>query len=177
MGHLVGDWFYALAERHGGFTTERIDLADIDLPLFDEPNHPRLGKYEGEHTRRWSALVDGADAYVFVTPEYDHFPPASLVNALQYLSREWAYKPAGFVSYGGVSGGTRSAELIKPVVTTLKMMPMVEAVSLPFFAKNIDEASGDFDPGEVQEKAAMDMLDEMVRWAEALQPLRVSSEV
>jgi NADPH-dependent FMN reductase len=70
-----------------------------------------------------SATVDEADAFVFVTPEYNHGPPASLVNALSYLHHEWHYKPVGFVSYGGVSAGTRSVEMTKQIVTTLKMMP------------------------------------------------------
>ena len=64
--------------------------------------------YEHEHTKRWSAIIDDADAFVFVTPEYDYFAPASLVNAIQCLAKEWNYKPAGIVSYGDISGGLRA---------------------------------------------------------------------
>src|ERR1700761_4265801 len=111
-------------------------------PLPHEPRHPRFPQYEHEHTKRWSATVTRADAFVFVTPEYDHGPPASLVNALQYLQKEWAYKPVAFVSYGGVSGGTRAVNGIKVTVVSLKMMPIFEAVSIPFFTAFIDSESG-----------------------------------
>ena len=172
LGHLVGEWFEEIAREHGGFDLELIDLADVALPLFDEPRHPRLAQYEHDHTRAWSRRIDPADAFVFVTPEYDHGAPASLVNALQFLVREWAYKPAGFVSYGGVSAGLRSVQMTKSILTALRVMPIPEAVSIPFFAQHFDEEGGGFDPGEVQEKAAVVMLDELARWAAALQPLR-----
>lgn len=171
-GPLVAEWFLHQARRHDGFRTEAVDLRDVGLPLLDEPKHPRLQQYEHAHTREWSEVVDRADAFVLVTPEYDHSPPASLVNALQFLVKEWAYKPLGFVSYGGVSGGTRSAEITKLIATTLRMMPIPEAVSIPFFSKHIDEEAETFSPGEVQEKASAAMLDELLRWAAALRTLR-----
>lgn len=171
-GPLVADWFLDQARRHKGFRVEPVDLADVDLPLFDEPRHPRLQDYEHAHTREWAEIVGRADAFVVVTPEYDHSPPAALLNAFQFLVREWAYKPLGFVSYGGVSGGTRSAEVSKLVATTLRMMPIPEAVSIPFFSRHIDEEAGDFTPGEVQEKASRVMLDELLRWTQALRVLR-----
>src|SRR5690606_20059283 len=101
----------------GAFAVERVDLKEINLPLLDEPKHPRLGEYEHEHTKRWSATVTRADAFVFVTPEYDFGPPASLINALQYLVKEWAYKPVGLLSYGGVSAGLRSANALRIMCT------------------------------------------------------------
>jgi NAD(P)H-dependent FMN reductase len=172
QGPLVGAWFLECARAHGKFGVELVDLADVDLPLLDEPMHPRLAQYEHEHTRAWSAIVNRADAFVFVTPEYDYGAPASLLNALQYLLKEWAYKPVGFVSYGGVSGGTRSVQMTKQIVTTLKMVPMSEAVAIPFFAQYIDKETGAFDPGEVQVTAATVMLDELLKWTGALRPLR-----
>lgn len=171
-GPVVAAWFLELARRHGKFDVEPIDLREIGLPMFDEPKHPRLRQYEHEHTKRWSAMIERADAYVAVTPEYDFGPPASLINAFQYLLQEWAYKPIGFASYGGVSGGTRSVQMSKQIVTALKMMPMFEAVSIPFFAQHIDKDTGVFSPGKVQEDAAVVMLDELLKWATALRPLR-----
>jgi len=171
-GVLVADWFIGEAEKHGGFEVERIDLAEVNLPLFDEPRHPRLRKYEHEHTKAWSRTVDRADAYVFVTPEYDYGIPAPLANALQYLVHEWAYKPLGFCSYGGVSAGTRGVQMTKQIATTVKLVPMFEAVSIPFFTEKIDAESGLFDPGPEQAKAAVVMLDEMLRWEAALRTLR-----
>ena len=143
----------------------------MNLPLLDEPGHPRLRQYEHEHTREWSARVASADAFVFVTPEYNYGAPAPLVNALDYLSVEWAYKPAGFVSYGGVSGGTRSVQMAKLLMTALKIMPIPEAVTIPFVTQSLDDA-GQFKGGSSFEAAAGTMLDELHRWAGALQVLR-----
>lgn len=172
MGDRVGRWFEGVARKHGAFDIEFIDLADVDLPLLDEPMHPRLRQYRHDHTRAWSATIVRGDAYVFVTPEYNYGAPPALLNALDYLVLEWGYKPAGFVSYGGVSGGTRSVQMAKLVVNGLRMMPMVEGVTIPFFAQHVDKDTGVFAPPSVQTDAAVAMLTEMKRWAEALKPLR-----
>jgi NAD(P)H-dependent FMN reductase len=172
QGDAVGSWFFERAKTHANFAAELIDLATVRLPMFDEPRHPRFGQYEHSHTKAWSATVQRADAFVFVTPEYNYGPPPSLVNALDFLNREWAYKPVGFVSYGGVSAGTRGVQVTKQIVTALRMMPVVEAVAIPFFAQHIDKATGVFDPGEVQAKAAVALLDELLRCAVALRSLR-----
>ena len=171
QGPAIGKWFHGFAAQHGKFEAELIDLADFHLPVFDEPNHPRLKQYVHDHTKAWSASVSAADAFVFVTPEYNYGPPPSFVNALNYLSQEWRYKPAAFVSYGGVSGGTRAAQMEKLLLTTLKMVPMTEQVTLPFFNQFIND-EGVFTANETHEKSAGEMLDELHRWTEALKPLR-----
>ena len=171
QGPSVAAWFVQQARQHAQFAIEPIDLAEMNLPLIDEPSHPRLRRYQHEHTKQWSACVERADAFVFVTPEYNFSAPPSLVNGIDYLFHEWAYKPVGFVSYGGVSGGLRSVQMLKQTVTALKMVPMVEAVSIPFFTKSID-ASGTFTPDDLQNKAAAAMLTELRRWTNALQTLR-----
>ena len=131
----IAEWFVEAARSHGQFTVRLVDLKEINLPLLDEPNHPSLQKYQYDHTKAWSAIVREADAYVFVTPEYNFGPPPALINALDYVYLEWNYKAAGFVSYGGLSGGTRSVQMTKLLLTTLKMMPMYEAVNIPFFTQ------------------------------------------
>src|SRR5690625_288238 len=171
-GHLIGKWFETVAREHGGFDVEVVDLAEVDLPLFDESAHPRLGTYAHEHTRKWSETVAAADAYVVVTPEYDHVPPASLLNAMQYLIREWAYKPMGFVSYGGVSAGTRAVEVLKRIASALRMMPIPDSVHIPFFTKWINENEDAFEPEASFTTSANLLLDELGRWAGALQTLR-----
>jgi NAD(P)H-dependent FMN reductase len=171
-GHAVANWFYEHARSHGKFGVELIDLAEINLPLFDEPNHPRLRQYTKDHTKAWSASVEKADAFVFVTPEYNFSAPPSLLNALDYLVHEWAYKPVAFVSYGGVSAGLRSVQMAKQTVTALKMMPLPEAVSIPFFTRYFDEETGAFVADDLQKKAADTMLDELLRWTNALVTLR-----
>ena len=107
-GPAVAAWFEQVAREQGKFEVEPIDLKAVNLPLLDEPEHPRLRRYKHEHTKAWSATVQRADAFVFVTPEYNFSMPPSLVNAVDYLVHEWNYKPVGFVSYGGVSGGLRA---------------------------------------------------------------------
>ncbi len=174
IGGAVGDWFIPIAESHAGFNVERVDLREIALPLLDEPHHPTQQKYEHEHTRRWSATIARGDAFVFVTPEYDFSPPASLLNAIQYLAKEWMYKPVGLVSYGGVSAGLRSANQLRIICTANSMMPLPGAVSIPFAGKLIDTDTGRFEPGEVQVKAATALLDQLVRWERALRTLRES---
>src|SRR5690606_2775885 len=81
QGPVVGAWFLEQARAHDRFEIELVDLAEVNLPLLDEPAHPRLAQYEHEHTKAWSRTISRADAFVFVTPEYDFGPPASLINA------------------------------------------------------------------------------------------------
>jgi NAD(P)H-dependent FMN reductase len=170
QGLPIAEWVVERARAHGKFETELVDLREVNLPLFDEPHHPRLRQYQHAHTKSWSAIVAAADAFAFVTPEYNYGMPPALLNALDYLSVEWACKPASIVSYGGVSGGTRSAQMTRLMLTGLKVMPLPEGVSVPFFSKMI--AEGRFTPGEMQEKSAVAMLDELERWAVALATLR-----
>lgn len=171
VGPSVARWFHEFARQHGGFDAELVDLADFSLPVYDEPVHPRMQQYEHEHTKRWSMSVAAADAYVFVTPEYNYSPPPSLVNALDYVYREWNYKPCGFVGYGGISGGMRAVQMAKLHVTTLKMVPMVEGVVVPMVASHINDGSV-FGSNELIDASAKALLDELVRWAEALRPMR-----
>jgi NAD(P)H-dependent FMN reductase len=171
-GAPVAEWFRDHAVRQNTFDVELVDLAEVNLPLFDEPAHPRLRQYAHDHTKAWSARVARADAFVFVTPEYNHGPPPSLVNAIDYLVHEWAYKPAGFVSYGGAAGGARSVQMTKLMLVALKVMPLPESVLIPFFTTLIDKAGGRFAPPDTLSAAADAMLNELRRWADALQPLR-----
>ena len=172
LGPAVAEWFYRQAQAFDGFDVELVDLADVNVPLLDEPHHPRLANYQHEHTKRWSAIVSRADAFVFVTPEYNFSTPPSLVNALDYLLKEWAYNPAAFVSYGGISGGMRSVMMTKSILTTLRMVPILEAVNLPMFAQQIDRTTGEFNATDVNAKAADAMLKELHKWAGALREMR-----
>jgi NAD(P)H-dependent FMN reductase len=171
IGLPIGQWFEGRAREQGAFEVEVADLKEIDLPMFDEPNHPRLKEYTHQHTKDWSARVEAADAFAFVHPEYNYGMTAPLKNAIDYLHQEWLYKPVGFVSYGGVSAGTRATQMIKQVVTTLKMTPVPEAVSIPFASQFIGDEE-ELNANETMEKAAAAMLGELARYTEALRPLR-----
>jgi NAD(P)H-dependent FMN reductase len=169
-GLPIGTWFHSFAEKHGKFRVRLVDLAEVNLPLFDEPKHPRLRQYEQAHTKAWSATITEADAFVFVTPEYNYSAPPTLLNALDFLFHEWHYKPVAFVSYGGIAGGTRSVQMLKSTVTALKMMPIPDAVTIPFFSQHLQ--GGAFKATETHEAAATAALDELVRWSGALKTLR-----
>jgi NAD(P)H-dependent FMN reductase len=170
-GLPITEWFADRARCHGGFDVNVVDLAELDLPLLDEPYHPRLRQYTHQHTKDWSAIVDASDAFAIVTPEYNYGYPAALKNAIDYLHGEWRDKPIGFVSYGGVAAGTRAVQQLKQVVTTLKMLAVVEAVSIPFHPQFMGE-DGRVQANEIMEQAADAMLDELVRVEGALRPLR-----
>ncbi|CAL8968936.1 FMN-dependent NADPH-azoreductase [Rhodoplanes serenus] len=170
VGPAVARWFHDIAAAHPGFDAHLVDLADFALPVYDEPHHPRTRNYQHDHTRRWSESVAAADAYVMVTPEYNFGPTPALVNALNYVYDEWSYKPLAFVSYGGVSGGLRAVQMTKQIATTLKLVPIVEAVVVPFVAKQVKD--GVFSPNDVQAGAAREVLTELHRWATALKPMR-----
>lgn len=171
VGPSVARWFNEFAVRQGKFDVELVDLASFDLPVYDEPVHPARKDYKHEHTKNWAASVAAADAFVFVMPEYNFSAPPSLVNALDYVYREWNYKPCGFVSYGGVSGGLRAVQSIKLQITTLKMMPMMEGVMVQMVAAMIDE-EGRFQSTEHIDKSAVTLLDELRYWADGLKAMR-----
>lgn len=170
-GPVIAQWFLKQLEAQHDFEVELLDLKEVNLPFLDEPEHPTLRHYHHEHTKKWSKLIDGADAFVFVTCEYNFGYPAPLKNALDYLYHEWNYKPVGFVSYGGVAGGTRAVQMLKQVVTAQKMMPLNEAVYIPFFARHINQ-EGIFVPDDPLDESAKILIRELARWTAALKGLR-----
>jgi NAD(P)H-dependent FMN reductase len=171
VGPSVAAWIAERAVEHGGFDVQATDLAELNLPFLDEPGHPRLAQYTKQHTRDWSALVAGSDAFVFVTPEYNFGFPAPLKNAIDFLHSEWQNKAAGIVSYGGVAAGTRATQMLKQVLTALKIMPVPEAVNIPFVQQHLDEDRR-FKSTELLDASATAMLDELLRWTESLAALR-----
>jgi NAD(P)H-dependent FMN reductase len=174
VGKAVGDWFTTVAEEHGWFDVTVADLKEIDLPLMTEPNHPRMKQYTQRKTWEWSAMVDAADAFAFVMPEYNYSATAPLINAIDYLVQEWAYKPVGLVSYGGVSGGMRAAQSIKPLITSMSMMPLKEGVTIQSVATQINQDTGAFEPNtDSIASSAGAMLNALVQWEKAMHQLRV----
>jgi NAD(P)H-dependent FMN reductase len=169
VGLPIGQWFAAQAEAQGDFEVQLVDLAQLNLPFMDEPNHPRLRAYTQQHTKDWSALVDAADAFVLVTPEYNHGYAAPLKNAIDYLMHEWMYKPVGLVSYGGVSGGLRAVQMLKPTLSSLKMIPVPEAVPISMVSAHFNER-GEFQATDQMNDAAAGMLRALRAWVETLRP-------
>jgi NAD(P)H-dependent FMN reductase len=167
-GPLVAAWVERVARAHGGFEVDPVDLAEVGLPLLDEPHHPRLRRYVHPHTLAWSERVDAADAVVLVFPEYNHSFSGALKNAIDFLHQEWGGKAVGLVSYGGASSGLRAAAALKQVLTSVRMVPVVEAVSVPFFEQFVQD--GEFVPNEVLTTSAGAMLDEVARMTALLRP-------
>lgn len=172
QGPVIAQWFHEHAKAHGQFDAHLVDLAEFNLPLIDEPHHPMRRQYEKEHTKKWSASVNAADAFVFVIPEYNYTPPPSFSNAIDFLFWEWNYKPVAFVSYGGVTAGMRSSQAARLHTTSVKMMPIPEAVGIPNFFTQIKD--GKFIGNELNQQGVTATLNELHKWAEALAPLRES---
>lgn len=139
VGRMVANYIVGRLGVHGGFDIEVVDLAEVALPLLDEPHHPRLARYEHEHTKAWSATISRGDAYLIVMPEYNHSFSAPLKNALDYLNAEWRGKPVAVASYGGVSGGTRAAAAITEVLVTLGMVVSNVGIAIPMVQSHLTD--------------------------------------
>ena len=165
----VARWVHDVATTRADATFALVDLADHRLPHLDEELPPLAGRYTQPHTLRWARTIAALDAFVFVTPEYNHSAPGVLKNAIDFLFAEWNDKAAGFVSYG-VDGGVRAVEHLRGVLGELKIADVRTAVSLPFGQDF--RASTDFVPSEGRAAEVHAMLDELVAWAGALRSLR-----
>ena len=169
IGRAVGEWFAEEARAHGSFDVELVDLAEVALPFLDEPRHPRLRRYEHDHTRAWSATIDRGDAYAFVMPEYNHGYSAPLKNAVDFLWHEWNDKPVALVGYGGVSGGLRSTTAFKPVLGAVRLRLAAE-VPIPFVSQHLQD--GQIVANDPMVQGAKAALAELARLHPALQLLR-----
>ena len=167
----VGKWVMEQAAKRDDFEAELVDLAEQDLPIFDEPKPPSAGDYQHEHTKRWGALIDSFDGYVFVTPEYNHGIPGVLKNALDFVYAEWNDKVAGFVGYGN-TGGARSVEQLRLVMAELKVATVRSAGALSIFT-DFDKENN-FTPADMHLRRINAMFDELVAWGEALKGVRES---
>lgn len=171
FGAQPAEWLKTFADNRGDAEYELIDLAEINLPLLDEPAPPMMKQYANDHTKAWSETVAAYDGYVFVTPEYNHSVPAALKNAIDYVYYEWNYKPVSFVSYGSAAGGARAVEHLRAISAEMKMFDIREQVMLHNYWSDLND-KGEYQFGEEQEKAASAMLDQLVVWSEAMKPTR-----
>jgi NAD(P)H-dependent FMN reductase len=165
----VAQWVHGIAKKRGDAEFEVVDIEDFKLPLLDEPVPPSQGKYAHAHTQAWSAKVDAYDAYIFVTPEYNHATSGALKNAIDYLYKEWNNKAAGFVGYGS-AGGTRAVENLRLIMGELQVADVRAQVALSLFTDF--ENYTVFKPAERHEATVNTLLDQVVAWGGALKPLR-----
>lgn len=162
-------WVYELASRRDDAEFELVDIADYDLPLLDEPVPPSMGQYNKDHTKRWAEKIASFDGFVFVPPEYNHGVSGALKNAIDFLFAEWNNKAAGFVSYGS-AGGARAVEHLRGVMAELMIADVRAQVMLSLFTDF--ENFSVFKPDPRHEKEVATMLDQVIAWGTALQPLR-----
>jgi NAD(P)H-dependent FMN reductase len=166
---IVARWVYDIASKRSDAEFEVVDILDFDLPLLDEPRSPARGEYTQPHTKAWSAKIDSFDAFVFVTPEYNHGPPGALKNAIDFLYREWNNKAAAFVSYGG-AGGTRAVEQLRLVMGELQVADVRAQVALSLATDFKNSVT--FEPSVRHDALVGTMLDQLISWAVALQTVR-----
>lgn len=170
-GEKVGRWFYDVARRRADLDAELIDLRDWPMPLFDQEKSPASGEYTAEYQMRWARKIDAGDAYVLITPEYNHSTSAVLKNALDVIWSEWNNKPVGFVSYGGPAGGSRAVEQLRQVAVELEMAPIRVQVLIPAIHKAFDAEGKPVNAADL-DRNANKMLDQLVWWAVGLKHAR-----
>jgi NAD(P)H-dependent FMN reductase len=170
VGPQVAQWVEKTARTREDADFELVDLADYDLPLFDEPQSPLMGAYEHVHTHTWSARIAELDGFVFVTPEYNRSIPSALKNAIDFLYREWNNKAAGFVAYGSNVSGARAVEHLRLIAGALQLATVRTQVNLSLVTDF--ERFTTFTPAERHDASLQQMLTEVIAWTKALAPLR-----
>jgi NAD(P)H-dependent FMN reductase len=165
----VAKWVYEIALSRTDVEFEIVDIEHFHLPMLDEPMPPSMGQHSHAHTKAWSAKIDSMDAFVFVTPEYNHGPSGALKNAIDFLFREWNNKSAGFVAYGG-AGGVRAVEQLRQVMGEIMIADVRAQVALSLYTDF--EHFTTFKPAPHHEASVNAMLDQVIAWGEALRPLR-----
>jgi NAD(P)H-dependent FMN reductase len=168
-GEAVATWVYDIARKRSDAQFELVDIKEFNLPLLDEPIPPAMGQYKNPHTKNWAAKIASFDAYVFVTPEYNHGTSGALKNAIDYLYSEWNNKAAAFVAYGS-SLGARAVEHLRLVMGELKIADVRAQVGLSLFTDF--ENFSVFKPAPHHEGSVNSMLDEVIGWGSALKTLR-----
>ncbi|MEU5977722.1 NAD(P)H-dependent oxidoreductase [Streptomyces sp. NPDC047315] len=168
-GGAVAEWVHDIAVRRGDAEYELVDIAELALPLLDEPIPPLAGMYQHPHTLAWAERIARLDGFVFVTPEYNHSVPGALKNAIDYLFAEWNDKAAGFVGYGPV-GAVRAVEHLRLVMAELQVATVRAQVALTFDADFVDRS--EFRPTAEKAELVGSVLDQVVAWSQALEPVR-----
>src|SRR5579864_2367125 len=165
----VAKWAHDILKGRKDAEFEMVDIEDYKLPLLDEPVPPSMHKYSKAHTMAWSEKIASLDAYIFVTPEYNHGTSAALKNAIDFLYHEWNNKAAGFVGYGG-TGGVRAVENLRLVMGEIKIADVRAQVALSMWTDF--ENFTTFKPHEQHDKAVHSMADEVIAFCTAQKTIR-----
>lgn len=171
----VANWVTEQCKNRTDAQFELVDIKDYNLPLLDEPISPAMSQdYTHEHTKKWSAQISTYDAFIFVTPEYNHGPSGALKNAIDFLYHEWNNKVAGFVGYGS-AGGTRVVEALRMIMGELQIATVRSQVALSL--KTDFENYSIFKPADYHVETLNTMVDQVILWGTALQGIRKDATV
>jgi NAD(P)H-dependent FMN reductase len=176
FGEQPARWVIEELKKYPDIKATLVDVRELGLPLFDEPVSPSMnkGNYLHPEAVEWAKKVGEADGFIIVTPEYNHGYPSGLKNAIDYVYHEWNNKPVAFVSYGGISGGTRAVQQLRQVVVELQMAPIRQGVHMPAYWSNLDE-KGQMKPSLYQSQLDA-MVPQLVWWANALKTARETTK-
>ncbi len=172
-GGRVAKWLMPQLSKFKGIEFELLDLKNYPLPFFNESNSPEglEDNYTNNEGKKWAAKIGQADAFIFITPEYNHGTSAVLKNALDWVYYEWNRKPVAFVSYSpNAAGGIRAVEQLRENTIELQMAPMHEAIHISYVLDTIDE-NGNLLKGHYNERLTK-LMDELLWWAKALKTAR-----
>ena len=171
-GGQVADWVKKKTEADGRFEVDFIDLRELNLPFFDEPAENGVfvyaspDEYKNPAGKAWAERVAKAEAFIIVTPEYNHGVPGVLKNALDWVGKPWIDKPVGFISYGGIAGGARAVEGLRTVTIELGLVQVATPLHFPYFERAFDE-NGQPTRLDYYEANLKKMLDEIIRLKQA----------
>lgn len=174
VGEGVGRWVFEHAKKRDDAKFELIDLKEINLPLLDEPIPPSMGQYSKPHTKKWAEIVSRFDAYIFVTPEYNHGIGGALKNAIDFLYKEWNNKVAGFVGYGS-AGAVRAIEQLRLVMAECQVATVREQVMLSLRTDFVNYK--EFKPESHHLKKLDSVFDQVIEWGEVMKETRPGASV
>ena len=165
----VAEWVKHIADKRSDVTFEIVDIADYQLPLYDEAIPAAYGQYAHEHTKKWAAKIGSLDGFIFVTPEYNHSFSGALKNAIDFIYGEWNNKAAGFVSYGS-GGGIRAVEQLRQIMSEIQIADVRAQVFMSLFSDF--ENFSVFKPDPRHEASLDTVLDQVISWSKALKSVR-----
>ncbi|MFC7305682.1 NADPH-dependent FMN reductase [Streptomyces monticola] len=170
FGPVIADWFLSRVRERADLEVELIDVASAGLPtvLSHQPSaevRERLGEV--------SPKLAAADAFVVLTPEYNHSFPAALKSLIDWHHVEWQAKPVAFVSYGGISGGLRAVEQLRQIFAELHAVTVRDTVSFHGAHGHFDDDGNHKDPTG-PDAAAKTLLDQLTWWALALREAKAT---
>jgi NAD(P)H-dependent FMN reductase len=168
FGPTVANWITSLAKEREDLHVDPIDLADHELPHALSHNP---GEDVAAELAKVSPRLAESDAFIVVTPEYNHSFPASLKSLIDWHHTQWQAKPIGFVSYGGLSGGLRSVEQLRPVFAELHAVTVRDVVSFHNCWELFDKTGALKEP-QAATAAAKVLFDQLVWWGNALSEAR-----